>query len=82
MTRGPENVFGKAPGRFDEMVARRLARTLPEQALSACAAMSADEFTRFVALFNEVFAGSYGRPARIVEGGRPADVPSRPGRDA
>lgn len=66
MNRGPENIFGKAPGRFDEAMAWRAVAGLPETALASCAAMDDAAFARFAILFNEVFGQGYGRRARVV----------------
>ena len=52
---GPENMFGKVRGRFDEAGARHADRTLVDAALAALVAMPPAEMDRFVHAFNRVF---------------------------
>lgn len=56
---GHENLFGKTRGRFDEAAARAADRTLVEAAIAAILPMPAEEFARFVRLFNEIYDGPW-----------------------
>ena len=67
----PENLFGKAHGRFDEALAHRAIQRQPERALSACAAMDETQFAAFIALFNRVFDTKHRAGFRIVANQEP-----------